>query len=166
LPCDYHHEVLRDSKQLSPIQREQLYEELVARTDVHWAVAVVTHREVDQLNILRATHKAMRAATSQLAAAPDHVLIDGLPVRYFPIEQTALIGGDGLSFSIAAASVVAKVTRDRLMLDFDRQFPEYGFAQHKGYGTALHLERLRQHGPCPIHRRSFLPVQQLTLSFD
>jgi ribonuclease HII len=166
LPGDYHHDVLRDSKQLTSIQREHLYEELLTRTDVHWAVAIVTHHEVDKLNILRATHKAMRAATSQLTAAPDHVLIDGLPVRPFPIKQTALVGGDGLSFSIAAASVVAKVTRDRLMLDFDREFPEYGFAQHKGYGTALHLERLRQHGPCPIHRRSFLPVQQLTLSFD
>ena len=166
LPCDYHHDVLRDSKQLSPIQRERLYDELIARTDVHWAVAVIKHCEVDRLNILRATHKAMRAATAQLAAAPDHVLIDGLPVRQFPVEQTALIGGDTLSFSIAAASVIAKVTRDRLMLDFDREFPEYGFAQHKGYGTALHLERLRQHGPCPIHRRSFLPVQQLTLPLD
>jgi ribonuclease HII len=138
----------------------------VASTDVHWAVAIVTHREVDKLNILRATHKAMRAATAQLGATPDHVLIDGLPVRHFPIEQTALVGGDNLSFSIAAASVIAKVTRDRLMLDFDREFPEYGFAQHKGYGTALHLERLRLHGPCPIHRRTFLPVQQLTLPLD
>jgi ribonuclease HII len=166
LPCDYHHDVLRDSKQLSPIQRERLYEELISRTDVHWAVAVITHGEVDKLNILRATHKAMRAATAQLASAPDHVLIDGLPVRQFPVKHTALVGGDTLSFSIAAASVIAKVTRDRLMLDFDCEFPEYGFAQHKGYGTALHLERLRQHGPCPIHRRSFLPVQQLTLALD
>jgi ribonuclease HII len=166
LPVDYHHDVLRDSKQLTQLQRERLYDELVARTDVHWAVAIVTHREVDKLNILRATHKAMRAATAQLGATPDHVLIDGLPVRHFPIEQTALVGGDNLSFSIAAASVIAKVTRDRLMLDFDREFPEYGFAQHKGYGTALHLERLRLHGPCPIHRRTFLPVQQLTLPLD
>ena len=163
LPRDYHHDTLRDSKQLTHTQRERLYDELIVRSDVHWAVAIVTHREVDKLNILRATHKAMRTAAAQLAAEPDHVLIDGLPVRHFPIVQTALVGGDGLSFSIAAASVIAKVTRDRVMLDFDREFPEYGFAQHKGYGTALHLERLRLHGPCPIHRRSFLPVQQLTL---
>jgi ribonuclease HII len=163
LPCDYHHDVLRDSKQLTPLQRDRLYEELVARTDVFWAVAVVTHREVDKLNILRATHKAMRAAVALLNSAPDHVLIDGLPVRPFPIRQIALVDGDALSFSIAAASVIAKVTRDRLMFDFDREFPEYGFAQHKGYATELHLERLRQHGPCPIHRRTFLPVQELTL---
>jgi ribonuclease HII len=166
LPGDYHHDVLRDSKQLTHLQRQRLYDELLARTDVHWAVAVVNHREVDKLNILRATHKAMRAATAQLVREPDHVLIDGLPVRPFPVEQTAIVDGDTLSFSIAAASVIAKVTRDRLMLDFDKEFPEYGFAQHKGYATALHLERLRQHGPCPIHRRTFLPVQQLTLSFD
>jgi ribonuclease HII len=166
LPCDYHHNVLRDSKQLTPLQRERLYEELISRVDVFWAVSIVTHRDVDKLNILRATHKAMRAAAAQLTSAPDHVLIDGLPVRPFPIRQTALVDGDTLSFSIAAASVIAKVTRDRLMLDFDREFPEYGFAQHKGYATALHLDRLRQHGPCPIHRRSFLPVQQLTLLLD
>lgn len=166
LPYDYHHDVLRDSKQLTHRQRERLYDELIARTDVHWAVAVVDHQEVDKINILRATHKAMRAATAQLTNKPDHVLIDGLPVRPFPIEQTAIVDGDTLSFSIAAASIFAKVTRDRLMHDFDKEFPDYGFAQHKGYATALHLERLRQHGPCPIHRRSFLPVQQLTLSFD
>jgi ribonuclease HII len=166
LPCDYHHGVLRDSKQLTPLQRERLYEELINRVDVFWAVSIVTHLDVDRLNILRATHKAMRAAAAQLTSLPDHVLIDGLPVRPFPIQQTALVDGDALSFSIAAASVVAKVTRDRLMLDFDREFPEYGFAQHKGYATELHLERLRLHGPCPIHRRSFLPVQQLVLPLD
>jgi ribonuclease HII len=166
LPSDYHHDVLRDSKQLTPLQRERLFEELIGRADVFWAVSVVTHRDVDKLNILRATHKAMRAAAAQLASVPDHVLIDGLPVRPFPIQQTALVDGDTLSFSIAAASVIAKVTRDRLMLDFDREFPDYGFAQHKGYATEMHLERLRQHGPCPIHRRTFLPVQQLTLNFD
>src|SRR4029453_11911811 len=97
LPGDYHHDVLRDSKQLTSIQREHLYEELLTRTDVHWAVAIVTHHEVANLNFLRATHKARRPAPSQHPAAPDHVLIDGLPVRPFPIKQTALVGGDGLS---------------------------------------------------------------------
>ncbi len=163
LPEKFRHKVLRDSKQLSAKQRESIYGELSAHSDVVWAVAVVHVEEIDRINILRATHAAMRAAVGQLRAAPDHVLIDGLPVRPFPVEQTALVDGDALSFSIAAASVFAKVTRDRLMLDYDREFPAYGFAQHKGYGTELHLERLRQHGPCPIHRRTFLPVQQYLL---
>ncbi len=163
LPVDFHHEVLRDSKQLTARQRERLFEELTARADIARAVAIVSSEEIDRLDILRATHLAMQRAVEQLAPPPGHVLIDGLPVRGFPIAQTALVKGDALSFSIAAASVLAKVTRDRLMLDYDREFPQYGFAQHKGYGTALHLARLRQHGPCPIHRRSFSPVQQALL---
>ena len=105
----------------------------------------------------------MRRAVAALAVAPGHVLIDGLPVRPFPIEQTALVGGDGLSFSIAAASVIAKVTRDRIMIAMDTQHPGYDFARHKGYGTPQHLAKLRAHGPCPIHRRSFLPVAQALL---
>jgi ribonuclease HII len=163
LPEKFRHKVLRDSKQLSVKQRDRIYEELSAHAEIRWAVAVIAVEEIDRINILRATHAAMRAAVAQLPAPPDHVLIDGLPVRPFPIEQTALVDGDALSFSIAAASVFAKVTRDRLMLDYDREYPAYGFAQHKGYGTELHLARLRQHGPCPIHRRTFLPVQQLLL---
>ncbi|MEI7776979.1 MAG: ribonuclease HII, partial [Verrucomicrobiota bacterium] len=97
---------------------------------------------------------------------PDHVLIDGLPVRPFPFAQTALVGGDALSLSIAAASVVAKVTRDRLMLAIDALYPQYAFAQHKGYGTELHMARLREHGPSPVHRRSFGPVSQLVLALE
>src|SRR5688572_27495652 len=165
LPIRYRHKVLRDSKQLNHKQREKLYDELVGHTEITWAAAAVEVEEIDRINILRATHAAMRLAMEQLAIAPDHVLIDGLPVRDFPRPQTALVKGDAISFSIAAASIIAKVTRDRLMLDLDRQYPAYGFAQHKGYSTGLHLERLRQHGPCPIHRRTFLPVRlaQLTL---
>jgi ribonuclease HII len=161
LPPKFRHKVLRDSKLLSAAQRERLYDELTGRGDIVWSVAVVATEEVDRLNILRATYLAMTLAVESLQQIPDHVLIDGRPVPGFPIIHTALVDGDNLSFSIAAASVIAKVTRDRLMLDFDRQFPNYGFAQHKGYSTALHLERLRLHGPCPIHRRSFLPVQQM-----
>jgi ribonuclease HII len=163
LPAKFRHKVLRDSKQLTALQRDRIYEELVSNSEILWAVTALTHEDVDTLNILKATHQAMRLAVAKLSVQPDHVLIDGLPVRPFPIKQTALVGGDGLSLSIAAASVIAKVTRDRMMLDFDSQFPEYGFAQHKGYGTPQHLERLRQHGPSPIHRRTFLPVQQLVL---
>jgi ribonuclease HII len=163
LPAKFRHKVLRDSKQLTALQRERIFEELLAHSEILWAVTALTHEDVDTLNILKATHEAMRLSVAKLTVQPDHVLIDGLPVQPFPIDQTALVGGDALSFSIAAASVIAKVTRDRMMLDFDRQFPEYGFAQHKGYGTPQHLARLRQHGPSPIHRRTFLPVQQLIL---
>jgi ribonuclease HII len=119
--------------------------------------------EIDRINILRATHEAMRRAVARLRITPQHVLIDGLPVPGFPLPQTALVGGDGLSYSIAAASILAKVTRDRLMQEMDEVYPGYEFGRHKGYGTAFHLERLRTHGPCAIHRRSFLPVQQALL---
>ena len=163
LPERFRHAVLNDSKKLSAPQRECIYAELTTHEGTHWAVAVVEHDEIDRINILRATHEAMRRAVAALAAVPDHVLIDGLPVRPFPIPQTALVGGDALSFSIAAASVIAKVTRDRIMVQMDACHPGYEFAQHKGYGTELHLARLRAHGPCPIHRRSFLPVAQAEL---
>ena len=163
LPEGFRHDALDDSKKLTVRQRERIYAELTVRTDIVWAAAIVHSEEVDRLNILRATHEAMRRAVAALAVAPGHVLIDGLPVRPFPIEQTALVGGDGLSLSIAAASVIAKVTRDRIMIAMDTQHPGYDFARHKGYGTPQHLARLRAHGPCPIHRRSFLPVAQMLL---
>ena len=165
LPERFRHQTLNDSKKLSPERREIIYAELTAHAGIRWAVAVVEREEIDRINILRATHLAMRQAVAALATAPDHVLIDGLPVHPFPIPQTALIGGDALSFSIAAASVIAKVTRDRIMVEMDQRHPGYEFAQHKGYGTELHLARLKQHGPCPIHRRSFLPVQQAEFPF-
>ena len=121
--------------------------------------------EVDRLNILRATHEAMRRAFHALSRRPEHVLIDGLPVHPFPVTQTALVGGDSLSLSIAAASVIAKVTRDRLMEEFDARYPGYGFARHKGYATTHHLAILARHGPCPIHRFSFRPVAEPRLPF-
>jgi len=164
LPDDFEHQVLTDSKKLTAAVRETIYEELTAEASgVIWAVAAVESDEIDRLNILRATHQAMRQAVTALPVAPEHALIDGRPVRPFPIPHTALVGGDGLSFSIAAASILAKVTRDRIMARMDTLYPAYNFAQHKGYGTAEHLAKLRAHGPCPIHRRSFLPVAQLDL---
>ncbi|MEI7957488.1 MAG: ribonuclease HII [Verrucomicrobiota bacterium] len=164
LPERFRHKSLTDSKQLSAAVREEIYAELTAEgRGITWAVSVAGHEEIDRINILRATHQAMRRAVTALALAPQHVLIDGLPVRPFPIPQTALVGGDGLSLSIAAASVIAKVTRDRIMQEMDALYPKYQFSQHKGYGTALHLAMLRVHGPCPIHRRSFLPVRQAQL---
>lgn len=165
LPAGFAHPWLNDSKKLSEKVRLALFTELLEAPEVQSAIVEVGPEEIDRLNILRATHEAMRRAVAQLRPEPDHVLIDGLPVRPFAKPQTALVGGDGLSLSIAAASVLAKVTRDRLMLALDAEYPQYAFAQHKGYGTALHLERLQKHGPCPAHRRSFAPVRQLVLPF-
>ena len=162
-PADFHYGELDDSKRLTARKRAGIFDAIIENKSIHWALAVVESPEIDQLNILRATHEAMRRAVAALAILPDHVLIDGLPVLPFPIAQTPLIGGDGLSFSIAAASILAKVTRDRIMVAMDEHYPGYEFSQHKGYGTALHLARLRAHGPCPIHRRSFLPVRQALL---
>ena len=163
LPEGFQHATLNDSKKLSARARERIYEELLAAPGLFWSIAEVSVEEIDQLNILRASQEAMRRAVQTLCPRPDHALIDGLPVHPFPIPQTALVGGDALSLSIAAASILAKVTRDRTMLALDALHPAYGFAQHKGYGTALHLARLREHGPSPVHRRSFSPVSQLTL---
>jgi ribonuclease HII len=163
LPRNFSHPRLNDSKKLSEKVRATLFAELSATAGLTSAVVEVGPEEIDSLNILRATHEAMRRAVAKLCPEPDHVLIDGLPVRPFAKPQTALVGGDGLSLSIAAASIFAKVTRDRLMLALDAQYPQYAFAKHKGYGTALHLARLQEHGPCPAHRVSFAPVRQLVL---
>jgi ribonuclease HII len=165
LPEKFRHKRLNDSKQLAPERREEIYSDLIANNSIAWAVGVVDSIEIDQINILRATHKAMRAAIEALAALPDHALIDGLPVYPFPLPQTAVVDGDCYSLSIAAASVIAKVTRDRMMREFCARFPEYCFSQHKGYGTELHLLKLHAHGPCPIHRRSFEPVAQPLFAF-
>lgn len=165
LPEKFRHKRLNDSKQLLPERREEIYQDLVRNSSITWSVGIVDSIEIDQINILRATHKAMRAAIEALAAPPDHALIDGLPVSPFPLPQTAIIDGDCYSLSIAAASVIAKVTRDMMMRDFCARFPEYCFSQHKGYGTELHLMKLHAHGPCPIHRRSFEPVAQPLFSF-
>jgi ribonuclease HII len=166
LPEKFRHRKLNDSKQLAPELREKIYVDLTSNTEVVWAVGIVDSIEIDQINILRATHKAMRAALEALAAAPEHVLIDGLPVFPFPSPQTAIVDGDCCSLTIAAASVIAKVTRDRMMRDFCATFPEYCFDQHKGYGTELHLTKLHELGPCPIHRRSFEPVAQPLLALQ
>ncbi len=166
LPEKFRHCKLNDSKQLAPELREEIYHELISNPEIAWAVGIVDSIEIDQINILRATHKAMRAAIAALAAPPDHALIDGLPVFPFSFPQTAIIDGDCYSLSIAAASVIAKVTRDTMMRDFCANFPEYYFGQHKGYSTELHLTKLHEFGPCPIHRRSFEPVAQPLLALE
>jgi ribonuclease HII len=166
LPEKFRHRKLKDSKQLLPELRQEIYHELVSREDIVWSIGVVDSFEIDQINILRATHKAMRAAIAALTSPPEHVLIDGLPVFPFPFPQTAIVDGDCISLTIAAASVIAKVTRDAMMRDFCARFPEYCFSQHKGYCTELHLIKLHELGPCPIHRRSFEPVAQPLLALD
>jgi ribonuclease HII len=147
-----------DSKRLTPAERERLYEIILARA--HVSVAVASRARIDRMNILRASLWAMSRALAGLSCRPDHVLVDGrdLPPR-LTCPGEAIIGGDGLSVTIAAASIVAKVTRDRLMGAMGRAYPDYGFERHMGYGTALHLAALGRHGPCPHHRRSFEPVR-------
>jgi ribonuclease HII len=166
LPEKFRHGKLNDSKQLAPEVREEVYVDLTSNGEIAWAIGIIDHAEIDRINILRATHRAMRAALAALASPPEHVLIDGLPVFPFPLPQTAIIDGDCYSKSIAAASVIAKVTRDRIMREFCAQFPQYCFSQHKGYSTELHLSRLHEFGPCPIHRRSFEPVAQPLLALE
>jgi len=157
-------EGLNDSKQLAPAQREEFFAFLTHAPQIRFAIAWSDAKTIDTLNILQATHRAMDRALAELDPMPVHVLLDGLFVKSLPFPQTALVKGDSRSYSIAAASVLAKVTRDRLMLEYDREFPAYGFAAHKGYGTARHLAALAEHGPCPIHRRSFAPVRQPELA--
>jgi len=150
---------LNDSKQLTVLQRERYFAFLTACGEVEFAIAQIDAGQIDEINILRATHRAMNEALATLKPQPQHALVDGRPVKTLRFPQTAIVKGDARSYSIAAASVLAKVTRDRLMLEFDRQWPVYGFAGHKGYGTARHLAALAAHGPCPIHRRSFAPLK-------
>jgi len=166
LPDDFELDGLNDSKKVAPKRREALHTTLTTHTEVLWSVAEAGVEEIDRLNILRATHLAMARALEALPQEPHHALVDGLPVRGLPVEHTALVEGDAISLSIAAASIIAKVTRDRLMAELDAQYPQYGFARHKGYGVREHLEALRKHGPCPVHRRTFQPVAQTQLAFQ
>jgi ribonuclease HII len=152
---------LNDSKQLTEAQREQFFEFLTACAEIEFAIAAVDAGVIDEINILQATHRAMNDALTQLNPLPPHALVDGRPVKTLCVPQTAIVKGDARSYSIAAASVLAKVTRDRLMREFHTKFPEYGFAEHKGYGTAKHLAAIAAHGACPIHRRSFAPLKTI-----
>ena len=146
-----------DSKLLTPERRAELYELIHARA-VAVGVAIVDHVTIDRINILEATCLAMREALAQLVLVPDLVITDFVALPGLPCPQRNLIDGDARCATVAAASIVAKVTRDRLMLEADKLYPEYGFAKHKGYGTPEHLAALDRHGACPIHRRSFAGV--------
>jgi ribonuclease HII len=150
---------VNDSKQLSPEMRERLFAELTSRLEIQYAVARVDAPTIDEINILQATHRAMNLALMQLQPAPEHALVDGLPVKSMELPHWAIVSGDALSYSIAAASILAKVSRDRCMLEFDQMYPGYGFAEHKGYGTPRHIAAIKALGACPIHRRSFAPLR-------
>ena len=161
LPCGYSQDFLDDSKKVSSKRRDVIYEELTRDSQVYWGVAFAEVSEIDELNILRATHTAMKRAALALPVRPAFCLIDGLDVPGFPLAAKGVVRGDGISLSIAAASIIAKVTRDRRMQELAEEFPVYGFAKHKGYGTQSHMEALREYGPCREHRRSFAPVAKL-----
>jgi len=151
---------LNDSKQLTERQREQYFELISATPEIAQAIAIVDAPTIDRINILQATHLAMNEALAKLPSQVEHALVDGLKVPSLRWPQTPIVKGDSLSFSIAAASILAKVTRDRLMHAYDVEFPGYGFAVHKGYGTKRHLAAIAEQGACPIHRRSFAPLKQ------
>lgn len=148
-----------DSKKLSAEKRNELFNQITSHSQIKVGIGVVSHEDIDRINIFQATIQAMLMAVEQLDVSPDFLLVDGLKLPHPTIPCEKIIDGDQKSHSIASASILAKETRDRLMVDFDKQWPQYGFAQHKGYGTANHLAALTLHGPCPIHRRSFSPIK-------
>jgi ribonuclease HII len=154
---------LNDSKQLSPLRRDNLFE-AIEWVALALAVGVVPATVVDERNIVAATRQAMAQALQALAIAPDYLLVDHLRLPTIPIPQASFAKADAISLTVAAASVIAKVSRDRLLIELDHTYPGYGFARHKGYGTAVHRAALAQLGPCPIHRRSYKPVQNCNLS--
>ena len=155
LPPDCEILYVNDSKQLSEKMREQLYDEIMEKA-VSVAVGYASPQRIDEINILQATYEAMREAVSKLEVTPQILLNDAVTIPQITIPQVPIIKGDAKSISIAAASIVAKVTRDRLMREYDRIMPEYGFASNKGYGSKEHIEAIKKYGPTPIHRRSFI----------
>ena len=154
MPSDDPIEGVNDSKQLSEKKRERLYDEIIARA-IDYKISAVSEKVIDEINILNATKRAMAECVEGFAINPHVVLVDAVKLS-LEVPTVSIIKGDALSYSIAAASILAKVYRDRLMLAYDEQYPEYGFARHKGYGTREHIEALRKYGPCPIHRHSFI----------
>lgn len=154
LPPDFDAKGIRDSKVMTARARDAAYEHIV-KCAAAVGVGIIGPEIIDQINILQAAYAAMHAALGDLGAAFDYILVDGLPVHSLPARSKAIVKGDALSISISAASVVAKVTRDRIMLEVDRQYPHYGFAAHKGYGSRQHIAAIEKYGPCPHHRKSF-----------
>ena len=155
LPDGYEIPGLNDSKQLTDKKRRELFP-IIKEQAIAYGIAMVDEKTIDEVNILNATFMAMKDAISQLSVRPDLALIDGNRETDFGLPVQTIVKGDSLSANIAAASILAKVTRDRFMLEMDEKYPQYGFATHKGYGTRAHYAALREFGPCPIHRRTFL----------
>jgi len=160
LPEDIFIAGLDDSKKLPEKKREALYEEITDKA-LHYSVGLCTSSVIDRKNVLKATYMAMKKAVSALKMSPDIILIDGRPVPDMGFSQVSIVRGDSKSASIAAASIIAKVTRDRMMKEFALLYPEYGFEKHKGYGTKLHMKNLAKYGICQIHRKTFKPVKEV-----
>ena len=155
LPKDCQIFYLNDSKKRSEKKRDLLFDEIKEKA-VAYGIGIVSPQVIDEINILQATYEAMRQAISQLNVIPEILLNDAVTIPGVDIMQVPIVKGDAKSVSIAAASILAKVTRDRMMMEYDQIYPEYGFAKHKGYGTAAHIAALKEYGPCPIHRRTFI----------
>ena len=155
LPDEYNILYINDSKKLSETKREEVYKE-IDKYAVAYGVGIVSPERIDEINILQATYEAMRTAIHKLSVTPDILLNDAVTIPMVDIKQVPIIKGDAKSQSIAAASIVAKVTRDRMMVKYDELYPEYHFAENKGYGSAAHIEALKKYGPTPIHRRTFI----------
>lgn len=154
MPLDEMIDGINDSKKVSPKKRDILFDTIKAKA-ISYSCVMLDSKVIDEINILEATKKAMKEAVANLSVKPDLILVDAVKID-FECETRPIIKGDATSYSIAAASIIAKVSRDRLMEEYDREYPEYGFAKHKGYGTAAHIEAIRKHGPCPVHRRTFI----------
>lgn len=158
LPADFRHPDINDSKQLTALQREQLFVEITHHA-LSYATVMMSAQKIDEMGILNATKLAMRQAVHKLTPMPDFVLTDAVALNLMDIPQKAIIKGDATVFSIAAASILAKVTRDRWMMKQHEKFPQYGFNEHVGYGTPVHLKAIQKHGACPLHRMSFKPFR-------
>lgn len=155
MPRDSMIEGVNDSKKISEKKREKVFEEIIKEA-VSYGVGIIDENKIDEINILQATKLGLTTSLKELKVKPDFILVDALrEINTFDIQYMSIIKGDALSYSIAAASIIAKVTRDRIMLMYDEMYPEYGFAKHKGYGTAAHIEAIKKYGLCPIHRESF-----------
>ncbi len=149
-------EGINDSKKISEKKREMLYDKITEEA-VDWAVGIIDQNEIDKINILNATKKALHMAIDNLKVKPDRILVDALEhIDTCGIPYTSIIKGDAKIYSISAASIIAKVTRDRIMQEYDEIYPQYGFTNHKGYGTAKHIQAIKQYGPCPLHRKTFI----------
>lgn len=155
LPENYTHEILNDSKKLSEKKRDLVYDDII-RDAVSWSVGMATEQEIDDINILNATFLAMKRAVEGLNIKPDLAFIDGNRYANTGVKEITIVKGDSKCMSVAAASIIAKVSRDRFMQEVDKQYPQYQFSKHKGYGTKLHYEMIAEHGICPEHRRTFL----------